>query len=93
MKRRTSILLEQEQYDRLERRARQRGTSVSGELRCAVDEHLGRDDAAARWDEFFDEFASLDITMPVPSSEIKEWIGEGLAQKIEGEMRDWAENH
>jgi metal-responsive CopG/Arc/MetJ family transcriptional regulator len=44
MKRRTSVLLEQEQYDRLDRLARQRGTTVSEELREAVDRALAKEE-------------------------------------------------
>ncbi|MFN0145598.1 MAG: CopG family transcriptional regulator [Dehalococcoidia bacterium] len=66
MKRRTSVLLEQEQYDRLERLARQRGTTVSEELREAISRALAVEAPA-------EGFASL-VGMFSGASKPASWI-------------------
>lgn len=46
--RRTQILLDEERYQRLERRASEHGRSVASVIRDAIDSHLDDDDDDAR---------------------------------------------
>jgi Arc/MetJ-type ribon-helix-helix transcriptional regulator len=95
MKKRTSILLDAEKYGRLERRARQRGHTVSDEIREAVDKLLDEEHPNQAW---LDMARRVDETPPGPdrgpfppvdSDEAKEEAARAIYRDSFNREPDW----
>jgi hypothetical protein len=59
-RRRTSILVDRETYERYEMRARRSGTTVSDEMRKVLDEAVCDDNPNQGWLELMEEMAKYD---------------------------------
>ncbi len=96
MKRRTSVLFEQDQFDRLERSARRHGRTVSGEIRELVAQGLPDVNPNQGLLDLMEEFARIDrpgVSDPsVPNAgdpDFKRWLRDSMARKLEAEISDW----
>jgi hypothetical protein len=69
LNRRTQILLDEDRYQRLERRARERGQSVAAVIRKAIDEQLEADDQ----DLARREAGAWLLSQPIPSVPEPDW--------------------
>lgn len=90
-KRRTSILLEPETYERLAARARRHGTTVSDEIRRVLEEAICDENPNQGWIEFAEEMSTYDWKPgpPIGTREAEEEMVRGIYRDSFNREPDW----
>lgn len=88
MSKRTSILLPDELYERLQDRARRQGTSVSDEIREILERDCKDENPNQGWLDLAEAFKDVEWK-PGPSAgdpAFKSWLREGMIERVERKL-------
>jgi plasmid stability protein len=92
MKRRTSILLDEPAYESLRARAKRHGTTVSGEIRLAVQQLLAEEENPNQaWLDLADAYKDVEWKPmpPAGSDDAKEQLARDIFRHKMGREPDW----